>query len=170
MKPKIEKGLRAAIKQAMKDTDSDNPDVLAHHISREPFYSEYVACDEEFEHLIIRLGLKILVVDAIDNNSLEYDDFSELPPFSDDGCLGLCPKCRRNDGMLNVGPKHWVVCHTHKVRWCRGTNLFSCWRDETEEDWEKNNKLLSTYEMVMPFCNPPKIKPPWAIIDDYLPF
>ncbi|MGO6706004.1 hypothetical protein [Rhizobium leguminosarum] len=75
------------------------------------------------------------------------------PPFIDD-YRGLCPICHRNDGMLNVGKTHWTVCHTHKVRWSIGTNLFSGWRYETEEDWERNSKLLSAYEDVAPFFYP----------------
>ncbi|MGO6798374.1 hypothetical protein ACCT24_34955 [Rhizobium ruizarguesonis] len=75
------------------------------------------------------------------------------PPFTDD-FSGLCPICHRNDGMLNVGKTHWTVCHTHNVRWSIGTNLFSGWRHETEEDWERNSKLLSTYEDVAPFFYP----------------
>ncbi|MBX5268627.1 hypothetical protein HJB99_08055 [Rhizobium sp. NLR17b] len=56
--------------------------------------------------------------------------------------------------MLNVDKTHWTVCHTHKVRWSIGSNLFSGWRNKTEEDWERNSKLLSAYEDVAPFLYP----------------
>jgi hypothetical protein len=39
--------------------------------------------------------------------------------------FGGCPKCGRSDGLYNVSKEHWFVCHTHKVRWTIGSNIFS---------------------------------------------
>jgi hypothetical protein len=50
------------------------------------------------------------------------------------GYFGVCPQCRRNDGYANAGRSHWFFCKKHRVKWCAGSNLFSSWRDETEEE------------------------------------
>jgi hypothetical protein len=51
--------------------------------------------------------------------------------------FGVCPQCHKNDGFINVGKSHWFFCKDHKVRWCVGVNLFSSWKDQTEEDQRK---------------------------------
>ena len=43
---------------------------------------------------------------------------------------GSCPHCGDADGMLNVGPDHWVVCRAHKTKWRIGSNLYSSWRED----------------------------------------
>jgi hypothetical protein len=48
--------------------------------------------------------------------------------------FGLCPVCRKTDGYMNVGSGHWFMCIKHKNRWFIGSNLFSSWKDETEEE------------------------------------
>lgn len=169
----VEERFRVVIRRAVKETESDNLDVLVHHISREPFYSKFIASDTRLEEFVIRAGLKGVVLSAINNNSLAYDDTFDQPPFTDDGYLGLCPKCHRHDGMFNVEGTHWTVCHAHKVRWSVGFNLFSGWRDETEEKWEENSRLLSTYEEVAPYILPaPRYDPapPQPGSNDNCPF
>jgi hypothetical protein len=54
-----------------------------------------------------------------------------------DGYFGLCPHCRNNDGYVNIGRGHWFVCDEHKVMWFIGSNLFSSWKDQTEEEQER---------------------------------
>jgi len=67
---------------------------------------------------------------------------------------GDCPECFKenakyhNDGYLNIGRVHFIVCHRHKVYWAIGANLFSAWRNETEDIWERNKKLLSEFRPV----------------------
>jgi hypothetical protein len=51
-----------------------------------------------------------------------------------DGYFALCPSCHQCDGYLNVGKGHWLFCKAHQVRWYVGSNLFSSWRDQTEEE------------------------------------
>lgn len=48
--------------------------------------------------------------------------------------FGVCPECHKNDGFINAGCSHWFYCKEHKTRWRFGSNLFSCWRDETEDE------------------------------------
>ena len=64
--------------------------------------------------------------------------------------FGSCPTCGRHDGYLNVEQEHWFICRKHKHKWHAGSNLFSCWKDETPETWEKNLELLNGYTRVEP--------------------
>jgi hypothetical protein len=64
--------------------------------------------------------------------------------------FGSCPECGNADRYLNFHRDHWFVCDEHEVRWWVGSNLFSSWRDETEEDWEANGQLLMGYRQVKP--------------------
>lgn len=64
--------------------------------------------------------------------------------------FGGCPECGRNDGYLNVGREHWGMCDKHKTKWWIGSNLFSSWKEETEEEWKKNAERLSAYQEVEP--------------------
>jgi hypothetical protein len=68
---------------------------------------------------------------------------------------GGCPQCGGSDGYLNLGRSHWESCSKHKTKWLIGENLFSCWRDETAEVWEKNAQLLEGYKEVRPIYPSP---------------
>ena len=68
--------------------------------------------------------------------------------------FGGCPNCGQNNGYLNVNRIHIFICHTHKTAWCIGSNLFSDWRDETEETWMRNEALLEQYTEVEALDNP----------------
>jgi hypothetical protein len=67
-----------------------------------------------------------------------------------DDFFGGCPHCGENHGYRNVRRAHYFICHTHKVKWLRGENLFSSWRHETEDDWKENARLLASFETVEP--------------------
>jgi hypothetical protein len=69
----------------------------------------------------------------------------EVPYF------GGCPSCHKTDGYVNIGRVHWFVCDAHRTRWSAGSNLFSCWRDETEEIWQKNHERFGPYREVEPY-------------------
>lgn len=62
--------------------------------------------------------------------------------------FGGCPYCGLNDGCLNLGRDHWYVCHTHRTKWWVGSNLFSSWRHEDEEDWALHALRIRDYEEV----------------------
>jgi hypothetical protein len=70
--------------------------------------------------------------------------------------FGGCPKCWRNDGCLNVGPVHWFICHKHRTKWFVGENLFSTWRDETEDEWQANHDRIREYRLV-DAVEPPRV-------------
>jgi hypothetical protein len=73
----------------------------------------------------------------------------------DDG-FGLCPVCHQTDGYANAGRSHRAYCKEHRVSWLIGANLFSDWRDQTEEEqraiWEDIG--LSTFKDIVPFFWP----------------
>lgn len=48
--------------------------------------------------------------------------------------LGSCPECGGCDGYVNAGRTHRAYCLAHKASWLVGSNLFSGWKDETEDE------------------------------------
>ena len=62
--------------------------------------------------------------------------------------FGGCPECGDHDGAVNVESDHYVVCDTHKTKWYVGSNLFSCWRRQNEEIWQRNRVMLEEYKGV----------------------
>jgi hypothetical protein len=79
-----------------------------------------------------------------------------------DGYFGWCPKCKNNDGYLNIGREHWFLCKEHKVKWCVGYNLFSSWQHETEDEQRSIYDELDfgTFEKIEP-ANPSDLEM-WA--------
>lgn len=67
---------------------------------------------------------------------------------SEDNYFGACPTCGSTDGYLNIGRGHWFVCDEHRVRWLAGANLFSDWRNESEETWRKNWDRIGDYRVL----------------------
>ena len=56
---------------------------------------------------------------------------------------GACPTCGENDGYcINIGKGHWYYCSEHRVRWFVGANLFSGWRDQTEEQQREASRFF----------------------------
>lgn len=80
---------------------------------------------------------------------------ADIIPFrrpTDDGAdyFGGCPSCGRNNGYLNYHSDHWFVCREHRTRWLAGSNLFSDWREESEDDWRRNRAAIEDYADVEP--------------------
>jgi hypothetical protein len=69
-----------------------------------------------------------------------------------DGYFGVCPFCGGAGGPINIGRSHWLYCKRHKVLWCIGFNLFSSWKDETDEQQRANYDAigLDSFERVRP--------------------
>jgi len=88
-----------------------------------------------------------------------------------------CPKCKeenrdyskRDVGMYNVGRGHWYYCKPHKLTWCVGSNLFSSWRDQTEEQQRAIYDALGmeSFEVVDANTGTPKPEP---LTDEDFPF
>ncbi len=81
---------------------------------------------------------------------LRLVDPSETDPETAHGYFGLCPQCGRHDGYLNIGSEHWFHCDTHKVKWCAGSNLFSDWLEETNEEHARHWAKLAGYREILP--------------------
>ena len=52
--------------------------------------------------------------------------------------FGVCPECGKSDGYINVSRTHWFFCKAHKTKWCIGANLFSSWREQTEDEQRRD--------------------------------
>lgn len=67
-----------------------------------------------------------------------------------DSPFGLCPECGSNDGYINIGREHWFYCLKHRVCWCVGSNLFSSWREQTEDEQHEafNHLEFGTFRKV----------------------
>ena len=48
--------------------------------------------------------------------------------------FGGCPQCGKNDGCIHIGRAEWFFCKEHKTKWWVGSNLFSSWRVQTEQE------------------------------------
>ena len=64
--------------------------------------------------------------------------------------FGGCPVCGKNDGYLNSGRDHWFICDKHLMKWHIGSNLFSSWRDMTDEEATEQADQLAEYRPVKP--------------------
>jgi hypothetical protein len=75
---------------------------------------------------------------------------------ADDDYFGLCPICHKTDGYANAGRFHRFFCKEHKTSWGAGSNLFSDWRDQTEEEqhriWDEIG--LDDFQDVEPWRHP----------------
>jgi hypothetical protein len=73
--------------------------------------------------------------------------------YGNAGEFGLCPECHRSDGYFNVGRSHWRFCKWHRLKWCFGSNLFSDWKGETEEEQRKTYERLEfgTFQEITPY-------------------
>ena len=107
---------------------------------------------------------------------MTHDAETETPPARierADNHFGACPLCGGSDQFLNIGRDHWMVCERHKVKWPIGSNLFGCWRSETEEDWKHNAEVLRAYAQVKPVYSNTEGLPPAvavalnALLDHY---
>lgn len=68
--------------------------------------------------------------------------------------FGGCPRCGHTDGYVNIQAAHWFVCDKHRTKWCAGENLFSDWREETEDERGRSAALLAQYRSVDPVHSP----------------
>lgn len=73
--------------------------------------------------------------------------------------FGGCPECGKCTLILNIRSSHVALCELHKNAWWIGSNLFSGWRDETEETWAQNEVKLANYREVRPVYPPPSSPP-----------
>jgi hypothetical protein len=79
---------------------------------------------------------------------------SDMENFDDH--FGLCPICHKTDGYANAGRSHRFFCKEHKTSWCVGSNIFSDWRHQTEEEQRRiwNEIGLECFQDVKPYFHP----------------
>ncbi|MEQ9002335.1 MAG: hypothetical protein RIE74_02100 [Pseudomonadales bacterium] len=58
--------------------------------------------------------------------------------------FGGCPKCHGDAPYLNLRRDHWFYCARDRLAWKIGSNLFSSWRYESEQDWQRNADMLDS--------------------------
>jgi len=71
------------------------------------------------------------------------------PEHFDDGCPA-CGSIGRK--FLNIGRDHWKYSEKHGLKWNIGSNIFSSWREETEDDWARNEEVLMRCREVELYC------------------
>jgi hypothetical protein len=65
--------------------------------------------------------------------------------------FGQCPKCKKNDGYVNIGRNHWFFCKKHQVKWYGGHDMFPRWQDEHASLWKQNEEFMSFFLEIDPF-------------------
>ncbi len=66
-----------------------------------------------------------------------------------EGHFGVCSECGGTDGYVNAGRTHVFYCLAHRKSWIGGANLFSSWRDETEDEQrERYDAVTAEFERV----------------------
>ena len=71
-------------------------------------------------------------------------------PTQETALFGICPKCGRADGFVNIGRVQVFFCNQHRTKWWAGANLFSGRCDENPEIWEENKRQLAAFRDVEP--------------------
>jgi len=56
-----------------------------------------------------------------------------------------CPPSRGPDAIYNAGKAHRAACHTHRTTWLLGSNLFSAWREESEQEQRDRWREIEDY-------------------------
>jgi hypothetical protein len=59
-------------------------------------------------------------------------------------------KCRHGHQtrLFNIGRGHYVACDECKTYIYVGSNLISCWRQETKDIWQANYDAVKDYEFI----------------------
>jgi hypothetical protein len=63
---------------------------------------------------------------------------------------GVCPKCGKSDGFVNLGKEHWFICRVHKSKWFAGANLFEGWENQTVAQAQSIELMLDSYKEIVP--------------------
>lgn len=65
----------------------------------------------------------------------------------DRGDSTVCVRCSKPTCWIrNIGRQHWAYCEGCHLKFVVGENLFSSWREQTEEEWKKNWEFLKDFE------------------------
>jgi hypothetical protein len=119
-----------------------------------PFGARFIGCgtlmtsmtrDWEYE---VDIGSAHIVAEKLKDAGYSVD--------LEDDYFGLCPICHKTDGYANAGRSHRFFCKEHKTSWCIGSNIFSDWRHQTEEEQRRiwNEIGLADFQDVKPYSHP----------------
>lgn len=50
--------------------------------------------------------------------------------------------------LFNIGRGHFVACDSCRTYIFVGSNLMSCWREESEDIWQRNSDSVEGYEFI----------------------
>ena len=84
--------------------------------------------------------------------TLRYRPEQPLPPLPVhyEGC---CPLCHSGGELVHVNREQFIVCRDHRLAWHIGSNLYSGWRELTEEQQAENRRFLECCEIIeIPEC------------------
>jgi hypothetical protein len=67
--------------------------------------------------------------------------------------FGVCPRCHKADGYINIGRGQWCYCIKHRTTWSPGSNLCIFWRSQTLNEQRAIYAALDfdNFEEVEPF-------------------
>ncbi len=88
-------------------------------------------------------GLSEASVEVLDGLCVEVQSALDGPyPY-----FGWCAECGGGRNC-NIERAHWGYCDKHRTRWFAGSNVFSDWRNETEEQWRSRWERIGAYREV----------------------
>ena len=64
--------------------------------------------------------------------------------------FGVCPKCGKSDGVVNLGKEHWFFCRVHKTKWFSGVNQFKGCENQTVAQAGGIEIMMNSYQDVVP--------------------
>jgi len=71
---------------------------------------------------------------------------SETGMQTHDDNMMCCVRCGVECAFRNIGREHWGFCDPCRIKWCIGENLFSGWREQSDEVFEENWEFLKDFE------------------------
>jgi hypothetical protein len=77
--------------------------------------------------------------------------YSDIDPFNEENWEDIPCECELNDERrfpskyLNYGRTHIGYCEKCNKKWIIGSNLFSSWRYENQDIWNKNLEFLERF-------------------------
>jgi hypothetical protein len=74
--------------------------------------------------------------------------------------FGLCPRCYKTDGYINIGRGQWYYCVKHRTTWYPGWNVCDSWRSQTLEDQQAIYAAMDfdSYQEVEPYFPPRRLR------------
>lgn len=78
----------------------------------------------------------------------EREDLNADGIHGDEEDYGSCPVCGGHGEMVDVGRRHWLVCHRDRVKWRIGSGVFGLFWGGRGEKWNRAGDWLREYREV----------------------